>query len=224
VTSEAATPENSDAPPSASGTRRRFGCLIEIVETVVLTIVIFWVIQTFVAQPFQVQQESMDPTLAEGQYILIDKLTPRFDSGWRGDVVVFNPVVHEESCADAGDRIGGEPDVPFIKRVIGQPGDEVALVDGAVTVNGVEIDEPYVHGEPTDPLSDEESWVVPADRLFVMGDNRGNSIDSRSFGPVCLSEVVGRAWLRYWPLDTFGILATPSYLDVPPAASPVGEP
>jgi signal peptidase I len=208
--------DQATAPQAAS--RRPLGCLIEIVETLVLTIIIFWVIQTFVAQPFQVKQESMHSTLEEGQYVLIDKLTPHFDSYSRGDIVVFHPVIHEDACTDPSTNIEGEDDTPFIKRVIGEPGDRVSLDgDGGVSVNGVEIDEPYVHGQSTDPLSEEESWLVPQDRLFVMGDNRGNSIDSRSFGPVCVNEVVGRAFLRYWPINTFGILQTPTYPNVPPA-------
>ena len=197
--------------------RRPLGCLIEIVETLVLTIVIFWVIQTFVAQPYQVQQQSMRTTLEEGQYVLVDKLTPRFDSYSRGDIVVFHPLIHEDACSDPATSIEGEDDTPFIKRVIGEPGDLVELRDGDVYVNGAKLEEPYVHGAPTDSLGDGETWVVPADRLFVMGDNRGNSTDSRAFGPVCVNEVVGRAFLRYWPITTFGILQTPTYPNVPPA-------
>ena len=134
--------------------RRPLGCLIEIVETLVLTIVIFWVIQTFVAQPYQVQQQSMRTTLEEDQYVLVDKLTPRFDSYSRGDIVVFHPLIHEEACTDPATAIEGEDDTPFIKRVIGEPGDLVELRDGEVYVNGAKLDEPYVHGAPTDPLGD----------------------------------------------------------------------
>jgi signal peptidase I len=199
--------------------RRPLGCLIEIAETLILTIVIFWVIQTFVAQPYQVQQESMFDTLEEGQYVLVDKLTPHFDSYSRGDIVVFHPFDHEDSCSDPAEQIPGEEnDTPFIKRVIGEPGDVVELRDSDVYVNGVRIDEPYLDGKPTDPFGDDDTWTVPPDRLFVMGDNRPSSSDSRAFGPICISEIVGRAWLRYWPLSTIGILQTPTYPDVPPAA------
>jgi signal peptidase I len=204
------------APPVS---RRPLGCLIEIAETLILTIVIFWVIQTFVAQPYQVQQESMFDTLEEGQYVLVDKLTPHFDSYSRGDIVVFHPLVHEDSCADPAEQIPGEEDVPFIKRVIGEPGDRVELRDGEVYVNGARLDEPYVDEAPTDVFGEDDAWTVPDDRLFVMGDNRGNSTDSRAFGPICTNEVVGRAWLRYWPLSTIGILQTPVYPNVPAAAS-----
>jgi signal peptidase I, bacterial type len=201
--------------------RRPLGCLIEIAETLVLTIIIFWLIQSFVAQPYRVEQESMRSTLEPNQYVLVDKLSPHFDSYSRGDIVVFNPVLREGECTS--DVTGGFTDVtPYIKRVIGEPGDKVELVGGHVRVNGVALDEPYTHGAATDPLSGETRWTVPADRLFVMGDNRENSTDSRSdqIGMVCTRDVIGRAWLRYWPIDTLGILQTPTYPDVP-SASPL---
>ena len=201
--------------------RKPLGCLIEIAETLILTIIIFWLIQSFVAQPYRVEQESMRTTLEPNQYVLVDKLSPHFDTYSRGDIVVFNPVLHDDGCTSPASA--GFSDVtPYIKRVIGEPGDKVELVDGDVEVNGVAIDEPYVHGVSTEPLSGEQQWTVPGDRLFVMGDNRDNSTDSRSdqIGMICASDVIGRAWLRYWPLDTIGILQTPTYPDVP-AASPL---
>ncbi len=206
-------------PPPVS--RRPLGCLIEIAETLVLTIIIFWLIQSFVAQPYRVEQESMRSTLEPNQYVLVDKISPHFDSYSRGDIVVFNPVLREGECTS--DVTGGFTDVtPYIKRVIGEPGDKVELVDGEVSVNGVVLNEPYVHGVSTDPLSGETRWIVPADRLFVMGDNRENSTDSRSdqIGMVCARDVIGRAWLRYWPIDTLGVLQTPTYPNVP-SASPL---
>ena len=107
--------------------------------------------------------------------------------------------------------------MPLIKRVIGEPGDTVSLQRGDVYVNGVVIDEPYVHDAPTMPENGETDWTVPADQIFVMGDNRQFSQDSRTFGPICTTDVIGRAFLRYWPLSEFGILPTPTYPDVPPA-------
>ena len=205
--------------------RKPLGCLIEIAETLILTIVIFWLIQTFVAQPYRVEQESMRDTLEPNQYVLVDKLSPHFDSYSRGDIVVFNPVLREGSCT--APVTGGFTDVtPYIKRVIGESGDRVEVIDGDVYVNAVQIDEPYVQGVLTRPLSADTTWTVPDDRLFVMGDNRENSTDSRSeqIGMVCVSDVVGRAWLRYWPLNTIGILQTPTYPNVPAASAGASAP
>jgi signal peptidase I len=183
------------------------GCLLEIIETLVLTLIIFWVIQSFVAQPFRVQQKSMQHTLEEDQYVLVDKLTPRFDAYKHGDIVVFNP-------PDNWVAAGGEP---YIKRVIGVGGDRVEVHDGAVFVNGTKLVEPYVFKEDdgttqeTTPTGSVDRWVVPDGELFLMGDHRGNSADSRQFGPVEISTMIGRAWLRYWPVDTFSILQTPTH-------------
>ena len=196
--------------------RRPLGCLLEIAETLVLTIIIFLVIQTFVAQPYRVQQESMRTTLEPDEYVLVDKITPNFDDYSRGDIVVFNPVERGESCSDTPlEQQDGEP--PFIKRVIGQPGDRVEIRDGRVFINATRLAEPYVLGGATSG-GVEKVWTVQPDRLFVMGDNRTNSTDSRVFGPICQADVIGRAWLRYWPLNTIGILPTPRY-DVPAASA-----
>jgi signal peptidase I len=191
-----------------------FGCLFEIVETLVLTLIIFLVIQTFVAQPYKVQQQSMEHTLEPDQYVLVDKLTPRFDTYKRGDIVVFKPPPDWAQ----------EDGTPFIKRVIGLGGDTVEIHDGNVYINHTKIDEPYIYkaapGDPPQPTTvpgDENRWVIPTGDLFLMGDHRSNSADSRTFGPVTDGQVIGRAWLRYWPLDVFGILATPTYPELAPA-------
>jgi signal peptidase I len=207
--------------------RRALGCLLEIAETLLLTLVIFWVIQTFIAQPYRVEQESMRQTLEQNQYVLVDKLTPHFDTYSRGDIIVFNPARREDSCDTQGVDETGEGNVPFIKRVIGEPGDTVHIQDGSVFVNGVKLDEPYVFpGAVTEPNGDQSTWVVPSDRMFVMGDNRENSTDSRSvtIGPICVRDVIGKAWLRYWPISALGILQTPTYAAVPPPASPSPSP
>jgi signal peptidase I len=190
------------------------GCLLEIVETLVLTLIIFFVIQTFVAQPYKVQQMSMEHTLEPDQYVLVDKLTPRFGPYNRGDIVVFKPPA-DWAQAD---------DTPFIKRVIGLPGDTVDIHDGNVYINGTKIDEPYLYrdapGDPTQPTTvqgDQHSWVIATGDLFLMGDHRANSQDSRTFGEVPIDQVIGRAWLRYWPINVFGILPTPTYPELPTA-------
>jgi signal peptidase I len=198
-------------PPYTAGLvsqRPALGCLFEIVETLVLTLIIFFVIQNFVAQPYKVQQLSMERTLEPEQYVLVDKLTPRFDTYKRGDIVVFEPP--EE---------WGNEDTPFIKRVIGQPNDTIEIRDdGLVYVNEMALDEPYLYSDepggdpqPTSAPLEQSTWTVPAGELFLMGDHRSNSADSRTFGPVPIERVIGRAWLRYWPLDTFGPLQSPTY-------------
>jgi signal peptidase I len=185
--------------------RPQLGCLLEIVETLVLTLIIFIVIQNFIAQPYKVQQSSMERTLLQEQYVLVDKLSPRFDTYKRGDIVVFTP---------PADWVGDDG-TPFIKRVIGVGGDEVEIHDGGVYINGVRLDEPYIFeeddGSPQSTEAPQERWAIPEGELFLMGDHRQDSADSRAFGPVPVGQVIGRAWLRYWPFDTFGVLATPTY-------------
>ena len=186
--------------------------LLEIVEVIVLTLAIFFVVQTFVAQPYQIHQGSMETTLEPDQFVLVDKLTPRFDAYKRGDIVVFAP---PESWARGG--------TPFIKRVIGLAGDTVEIRDGRVVVNGTDLVEPYVfqldgQAQPTtDPL-EHGSWTVPVGELFLMGDHRAVSEDSRLFGTVTIDHVIGRAWLRYWPVGVFGVLPSPTYEELQPAA------
>jgi signal peptidase I len=216
-----AEPDEGTRPePTASRKRSARGCLVEIVETILLTALIFFGIQTFVAQPYRVEGTSMAMTVLPDQYVLIDKLTPRWAPYARGDIVVLNPPADYP----------GSSGVPFIKRVIGLPGDRVALKDGIVTINGVALDEPYIYtanGVPqrTDPtLGDTSAWVVPAGQLFVMGDHRGASADSRVFGPVDVSRIIGRAWLRYLPVDAFGILPTASYAGIPAPTQTVAGP
>ena len=101
--------------------------------------------------------------------------------------------------------------------MVGVGGNTVHIQDGAVFVNGIKLVEPYVFKEadgqtqPTETLGDADTWVIPDGQLMLMGDHRGNSADSREFGPVDVSAVIGRAWLRYWPLNTFEIIQTPTH-------------
>ncbi len=218
-----------DAAPVSEAPRRGLGCAIEVVETLVLTLLIYLLIHNFVAQPFEVEQTSMEPTIVSGQYVLIDKISPHFSDYQRGDIVVFNP--------PAGYSEGG---VPFIKRVIGLPGDTVSLENGRVYVtppggSAVRLDEPYVaadingSAQPTQPKNPDgtSSWVVPAGDYFVMGDHRSVSQDSRVFGPINRDLIIGRALLRYFPLDKIGIFTRPTYPGLPASngdASPASSP
>ena len=174
---------------------------LQLVETLVLTLVLFVFVQNVVAQPFTVQQGSMEYTLEPGQYLLVDKLTPRFGPYQRSDIIVFNPSPAWTTGVDT----------LYVKRVIGVAGDVIELRDGAVVLNGVVLEEPYVFElQRTDALRDRSRWVVAAGELFVLGDHRSGSADSRIFGPIPVESVIGRVWLRYWPPSTFGVLAAPT--------------
>ena len=204
--------------PEPSAPRRGLGCALEIVETLVLTLVIYLLIHNFIAQPFEVEQNSMVPTIMEGEYVLIDKVSPRFSDYERGDIVVFNP--------PSGYSEGG---VPFIKRVIGLPGDTVRLETGKVVVTppgGVANGARRAlrqHGHKASARADAvretlkgtRQWTVPAGSYFVMGDNRSVSQDSRVFGPIARNLIIGRAWLRYFPLNRIGFVERPTYEGLP---------
>ncbi len=206
---ESADPE-ADPEAGRGSERRGRHVLVEIAKTLVLTLVIFFLIQGFVAQPFKVEGQSMETTFLEGDYVLVDRLTPRFSQYLRGQVVVL-----EAPAAWA------ESDEPFIKRVIGVGGDTVEVHDdGAVAVNGAVLDEPYLFRDEAGGIEptfadDLASWVVPDGELFVMGDHRQASMDSRVFGPIPVSSVIGRGVVRYWPPPDVRIVTTPAYENVP---------
>ena len=162
----------------------------DIVEVIALTILIFLAIH-FTIQNYQISGPSMQNTLHDGQFVLVNKLNYLFHQPERGDVIVFH-----------------EPDQPgrdLIKRVIGLPGDKIVLSNNNVSVNGVELNEPYItlkynYGSQTE--------VVPPNEYFVMGDNRPVSEDSRYFGFVPKDYIVGKAILVYWPLNRWQVLDT----------------
>lgn len=204
--------ETTQAPRRRS---KALDAVIEIVTTVGLAVVLYLVITTFVVQTFRVEQQSMIDTLQPGQHLLIDKLTPRFDAYSRGDIVVFHP---------KGDR----SQTPFIKRVIGVGGEHVEIKDGTVWIDGVALEEDeytYIDpatgkNQPTQATGQQSEWDVPEGSLFVLGDHRGGSTDSRraSVGLVDVDDVVGRAWLSFFPLDALGLIQTPTYPELAPSA------
>lgn len=179
------------APRTAAGAGRLGGATVrEIVEMTVLTLLMSAVIQ-LVVQSREVEGASMEPNFHTGERVLVNRLAYRgFREPQRGDVIVF----HAWHSA-------GEED--YIKRVVGLPGDVVEIRDGTVFLNGSPFDEPYLDQTTQSALG---PTVVPEGAYFVLGDNRGNSSDSRLFGPLPLDKIVGRAWLRYWPPDVAGAI------------------
>jgi signal peptidase I len=169
--------------------------LLETVLLVALAFALAFGIRTFLVEPFIVPTGSMIPTIQIGNRVLAEKITFKFVRQPRyADIVVFP------------DPKGEHPHL--IKRVIATAGQTVDLRDGKVYVNGQELVEPYTHGQPSTPLSNEFQfpYTVPAGDLWVMGDNRTNSGDSRIFGPIPAAEVQGHAVWTYWPLSAFGRL------------------
>ncbi len=154
-------------------------------------LVLALIVRTFVLQAFSIPSESMETTLLIGDHVVVDKITYRLSDVDRGDIVVFDrpesvPSVYEE----------------LIKRVIGLPGETVEGIGGQVVIDGVPLDEPYLDADVV--IDDFGPVVVPDGHVFMMGDNRDRSSDSRVFGPIPLDSIVGQARLTYWPLDRMG--------------------
>jgi signal peptidase I len=174
----------------AARARSRWGGLIrDVVGTILPAVLIALLIHVFLAQATRVYGQSMQPSLHTDERLVVEKLSYRFHGPRRGDVVVLH------------DPSGGSE--LLIKRVIGLPGERVTIADGRVFIDGVEIEEPYLDQETE---GSGRSWLVPPLQVFVMGDNRQASRDSRSFGPIGRDQIIGRALFRYWPLDQIDIL------------------
>jgi signal peptidase I len=166
--------------------------LREIIETVLLTVLIY-VAVNFATGRFRIEGSSMEPSMHPNQYVLVDKLSYMLGDPKRGDVIVFN-------YPQATDR-------DFIKRVIGLPGETVAVRGGVVYVNDVPLDEPYISAPPTY----ESTWTLGPNEYFVLGDNRNSSSDSHAWGPLARHYFIGRAVLVYWPPDLWGTVPHYTY-------------
>lgn len=174
--------------------------VMDILETVTFVGSLFIVVYLFIAQPNEIRGASMDTTFHDGEYILTNKLAYKFGTPTYGDVVVFESLENK--------------DIDFIKRIIGTEGDRIMIQDNQVFVNGQLIPEAYIQ-QPTTLLeggymTEGQEVTVPPGHVFVMGDNRPRSSDSRVFGPIPLQNVIGKVFFRYYPASKLGTIENPA--------------
>ncbi len=187
-----------DDTPSFFSAVGRF--ILELVEIVVISLAIILPIRYFLIQPFYVKGASMEPTFDDHEYLIIDELSYRFRPAARQEVVVF--------------RYPLDPRQYFIKRVIGLPGETVKVAGDHVTIINAEHPEGFVLDESAYLSSDvptrgDRTITLAADEYFVLGDNRTASLDSRTFGPLSVTHIVGRVWIRGWPVDRVTVFRAP---------------
>ena len=194
------------------------GAFLELVLIVAAAIGLALLIQAFLVKPYQIPSGSMEPTLDIGQRVLVDRVIYHFTDPEIGDVVVFHP----PQGAESGRRCGVSPRPPgeacprptpqesgtnFIKRIVAGPGDRLKVVHGHPVVNGVMAKEDFI--KPCDGAEGcnlPKTITIPDGDYFMMGDNRGSSDDSRFWGPVPRSWIIGEAFFTYWPPDRIGTL------------------
>ncbi len=190
-TASQAPQATEEVSPSLSKSFGIRSWLQDLLETLLLAVIIFLVINTLTGR-YKVHGQSMEPSLHDGQYLIASKVSYWLHEPERGDVVVLRPPKNQNS-------------IPYIKRIIGLPGDTIEVRDGRVWVNGIALNEPYISGPPTY----QKSWQVEGDTYFVLGDNRNNSSDSHSWGLLPSANIVGKAVFCYWPIECWG--PTPHY-------------
>ncbi len=174
---------------------RRRRVLLEWVVIIIAAVVVSFVLRTFAFQTFFIPSASMEPTLQIGDRIIVNKLSVNFGTVNRGDVLVFK-APPTENC--------GDPVTDLVKRVIGLPGDRLSSKGNTIFVNGVAFNENWTH---TEPLGQAITPVTIArNHFFMMGDNHSNSCDSRMWGTITRSDIIGKAFIRIWPLNRIGVL------------------
>lgn len=179
-----------------------FGNLIlELIETIITALAIFVIVYLFLFQPHQVKGNSMATSIPlsfqNGEYLLTNKIVYRFNKPQRGDIVVFKAPQNE--------------DYDYIKRIIALPSERIKIEAGKIFINDQVLDElsylpADIYTQAGHFLKEGEEIVIPQEKYFVLGDNRPHSSDSREWGPVPVKNIVGKAWLRYWPLNKFGLI------------------
>lgn len=191
-------------------------------ETVGLALLVYLGVQ-FIVPPYAVDGASMSPSLRDGERLLVNRsLYAHFDANnllnllpgvdRQGEAVVFPFHAPERGEIVVFHPPGSTDGKPYIKRVIGLPGDTIGYVDGFVTVNGAALSEPYLPSANTRCGHGQHCEVtVPDGTVYLLGDNRTNSSDSRFFGPVAIDRIIGKAWIANWPLDAFGVIPGVDY-------------
>jgi len=171
--------------------------LREVVITILIAVAVFALLR-FTVQSYTVVMSSMKPTFEEGECIMVNKMSYRSSGPQRGDVIVFNPPFDSQ--------------FPFIKRVIGLPGETVEVKDGKVFIDGIPLEEDeYIMELPDEPMPAQE---IPENEYFVLGDNRTNSNDSRNNWTVPQDNIIGKAWFTYWPPSRLKVVKHYSYLEL----------
>lgn len=183
----AVTVSDPPAEPSKKSHRR---AIVEWIIIVAVAVLCSFLARTYVFQTFSIPSKSMKPTLHEGDRIVVDKLSVNFGTINIGDIVVFK--APPDVASDCGDTVAD-----LVKRVIGVPGDHLTSKGNTIYVNGKALDEKWSHFEPLGPPIGHVT--VPAGHYFMMGDNHNNSCDSRTWGTVPRSDIIGKVFLRVWP-------------------------
>ncbi len=173
--------------------------VFDFLQSIVVVMALMVMVYLFIMSPQEISGESMYPTFENGEYILTNKVEYKLHEPKRGDVVVF--------------KSPGNKDIDYIKRIIGAPGDQVKLTDGKYYVNGQLLSETYLpqnlYTFAGSFLKENQEVTVPAGYYFVSGDNRPHSLDSREFGVIPKGDIIGKAFLRYWPFDRAGLIRNP---------------
>lgn len=180
---------------------RARGPFRETMTALVMAVPVAFLFRATVAEARFIPSESMVPTLEVGDRLLVEKVTGRFAVPRRGDILVFYRPHQPSATANVWRWLGLTADVPLIKRVIGLPGETIQVAKGQVRINGQIIPEPYIEHPPSYTL---DPVTIPHDHLFMLGDNRNNSMDSHIWGPLPMSNVIGHAVARFWPITRVG--------------------
>jgi len=174
-----------------------FAVFLDLAQSFIIALIIFVIVYNFIAQPHRVRGDSMLPNFQSEEYLLTEKLSYQFGEPKRGDVVVL--------------QYPENPNVDFIKRIIGLPGETLLIQEGHVYINDSLLQESYLPGSTVTSgngvIKQGIPYEIPQDNYVVMGDNRSRSSDSRTWGTVPQDLIVGKAFFVYWPIDNFGIVA-----------------